>query len=142
MGKNMSNLIRFGISIDQQLLEKFDNLIDKENYQNRSEAIRDLIRESLVEEEWSHNQKIIGAIALVYDHHQRQLVNKLLDIQHNFHNIVISSQHIHIDHDNCLEIMIVKGASQFIKKFYNKIRATKGIKHVNIMKSTSGKELK
>jgi CopG family nickel-responsive transcriptional regulator len=137
----MSNLIRFGVSIDQNLLEKFDLLIKKENYQNRSEAIRDLIRESLVKEEWEIDQQIIGAIALVYDHHQRRLINKLLDIEHTFHIIIISSQHIHIDHDNCLEIMIVKGGADIIKDFYNKIKATKGVKHVDIIKTTSGKEL-
>ena len=138
----MSHLVRFGISIDHELIEKFDTLIKQKNYQNRSEAIRDLIRESLVEEEWQHNQQIIGAIALVYDHHKRQLVNKLLDIQHNFHDVVLSSQHIHIDHNNCLEIMIVKGLSDLIKGFYNKIKAIKGVKHINIIKSTSGIELR
>jgi CopG family nickel-responsive transcriptional regulator len=138
----MSRLVRFGISIDHELIEKFDTLIKQKNYENRSEAIRDLIRESIVEEEWQHNQQIIGAIALVYDHHKRQLVNKLLDIQHNFHDVVLSSQHIHIDHNNCLEIMIVKGLSELIKGFYNKIRAIKGIKHINIIKSTSGRELR
>ena len=137
----MPNLVRFGISIDKKLIEKFDSLIKKRNYQNRSEAIRDLIRESLVEEEWKHNQQIIGAIALVYNHHQRQLVNKLLDIQHNFYDVVISSQHIHIDHDNCLEIMIVKGLSGVIRDFYNKIKSIKGVKHINIIKSTSGHDL-
>jgi CopG family nickel-responsive transcriptional regulator len=138
----MSDLIRFGVSIDQKLLEKFDQLIKNDNYQNRSEAIRDLIRESLVEEEWHINQQIIGAIALVYDHHQRRLVNILLDIQHDFHHIIISSQHIHIDHDNCLEIMVVKGRAEYVRDLYHKIKATKNVKHVDIIRTTSGRNLK
>lgn len=138
----MTNLIRFGVSIEESLLEKFDEFIQKRNYKNRSEAIRDLIRNSLVKDEWSSEEIIAGGIAFVYNHHQRELVNKLLDIQHYFHDVVVSSQHVHLDHDNCLEIVIVKGTSREVRDLYHQLKSMKGVKHIDILKSTTGKTLK
>ena len=138
----MAKVVRFGVSLDADLLGKFDKLIHKKKYQNRSDAIRDLIRETLVEEEWEHDQIIAGGIGIVYDHHQKQLVNKLMNIQHDFHNTVVSSQHIHLDHDNCLEIVVVKGIAKEVQDLYNHLKATKGIKHISILRSTTGQELK
>ena len=93
--KFVPKLMRFGISLEKELLAKFDRHIRKKNYQNRSEAIRDLIREELVKTEWIEGKEVAGAIVLVYDHHKRELVNKLTDIQHDFYKLIISSQHIH-----------------------------------------------
>ncbi|MFC2092335.1 nickel-responsive transcriptional regulator NikR [Bacteroidota bacterium] len=135
----MSKLIRFGVSIPEDLIAKFDKLIKTKKYKNRSEAIRDLIRESFVEEEWTLAKDVAGGISMVYDHHQRQLVNKLVETQHKFHNLIISSQHIHLDHDNCLEFIVVKGKAEEVKKLYNMLKSTKGVKHVGLMKSTVGK---
>ena len=105
----MANLFRFGISLEKKLLDEFDILIKRKNYSNRSEAFRDLIRQELVKEEWAEGSEVVGAITLVYDHHKRELVNKLTDIQHDFQGTIISTQHIHLDHDNCLELIAVKG---------------------------------
>lgn len=141
MEQDMSRLVRFGVSIDEQLLTRFDREIGKQNYKNRSEAIRDLIRDALVAEEWNEENIMAGGIALVYDHHHAQLVTQIMNIQHDFHTLVISSQHIHLDHDNCLEIVIVKGKPDQIKALYDRLRSTRGIKHINILKSTTGQGL-
>ena len=106
----MSNLIRFGISLDKELLKKFDGHLTAQGYDSRSEAIRDLIREGLVKEEWAHEDKeTAGAITLIYDHHQRELLGKITDIQHDHQGVIISTQHVHLDHHNCLDIIDVRG---------------------------------
>ncbi|MDD4895040.1 MAG: nickel-responsive transcriptional regulator NikR, partial [Candidatus Omnitrophica bacterium] len=105
----MTKIVRFGVSLDRELLGKFDRLSKEKNYTCRSEAFRDLIRHELVQKQWQGDQEIAGAITLIYDHHKRELVNKLMDIQHDFGRIIISAQHIHLDHDNCLEIIAVRG---------------------------------
>ncbi|MFH1853600.1 MAG: nickel-responsive transcriptional regulator NikR [Candidatus Neomarinimicrobiota bacterium] len=138
----MPNLIRFGVSIENSLLEEFDQFIRERNYTNRSEALRDLIREALVDEEWSQNDIIAGGIAFVYDHHQRELVNKLLNIQHDYHDTVISSQHVHLDHDNCLEIVVVKGPAEQVMALYHGLKSLKGVKHIDLIKSTIGERIK
>ncbi|MFW6149736.1 MAG: nickel-responsive transcriptional regulator NikR, partial [Atribacterota bacterium] len=103
----MSHLVRFSVSLEKELLKRFDYRINEQRYKNRSEALRDLIREDLVVEEWQKDEKVAGTITLVYDHHKRGLVQKLTSLQHEYHNIIISTQHIHLDHDNCLEVIIV-----------------------------------
>ncbi|MDD5254440.1 MAG: nickel-responsive transcriptional regulator NikR [Candidatus Omnitrophica bacterium] len=137
----MSNLVRFGISLDRGLLEKFDRLIGAKSYGTRSEAFRDLIRQELVEEEWHDAKEIAGAITLIYDHHKRELVNKLLDIQHDFGAIIISAQHIHLDHNNCLELLAVRGAPQKVQRLSENLKAVKGVKHATLSMSTTGKEI-
>ncbi len=137
----MSNLVRFGISLEKGLLKGFDKYIKEKEYKNRSEAIRDLIRERFVKKEWSENKEVAGAIILVYDHHKRELVNKLTDIQHDFHNLVISSQHIHMDHSNCLETIVVKGKANEIETLANKMRSAKGVKYGTLTAATIAKEL-
>ena len=137
----MSELVRFGISLEKDLLAKFDRLIREKKYPNRSEAFRDLIRENLVKKEWIEGKEVAGAVTIVYDHHRRQLVNKLTDIQHDFHELIVSSQHIHLDEDNCFEIIAVKGDPKRIEKLASKMRATKGVKHGSLTMATTGKEL-
>ena len=132
---------RFGVSLERRLLEKFDSLIKKRGYSNRSEAIRDLIREDLVKKEWAEDERIAGAIILVYDHHKRGLTNKLTRIQHEFHRLVVSSQHVHLDHSNCLEIVVVKGKPKAIATLAHRLRTTKGVKHGSLTMATTGKEL-
>jgi len=138
----MTNLVRFGVSLENELLKKFDVDIQKKRYPNRSEAIRDLIRDSLVKEEWTKGGEVAGAITLVYNHHRRELVNKLTDIQHDYHELIISVQHIHLDEDNCLEIVVVKGKVNEVRKLADGLRATKGVKHTALTMSTTGKEVK
>jgi len=137
----MSSLIRFGVSLEQDLLDKFDKLRRNENYSNRSEAIRDLIREKMVRKEWVTGKEVVGVITLVYDHHKRELMNRLADIQHDAYRSIISTQHIHMDHDNCLEIIVVKGSGRGINKLAHTIRTEKGVKYCTISAATTGKDL-
>lgn len=137
----MSKLVRFGISLESSLLKDFDKYIKEKQYKNRSEAIRGLIRGSFVKKEWLENKDVAGLIVLVYDHHKRELVNKLTDIQHDFYNLVISSQHIHLDHDNCLETIVVKGKAREIETLANKMRSAKGVKYGTLTAATIAKEL-
>lgn len=137
----MPKVVRFGVSLDQELLEKFDRLSKKKNYTCRSEALRDLIRRELVQKQWETGGEIAGAVTLVYDHHKRELVNKLMDIQHDFGDTIISTQHIHLDHNNCLEIIAVKGSPKEAQKLTNSLASVKGVKHANLNMSTTGKEI-
>lgn len=138
----MSTLFRFGVSIEKELVDKFDRLIKDKQYTNRSEAIRDLIRESLVKKEWESNQEVTGAITLVFDHHKRELVNSLMNIQHDYHGAIVSTQHIHLDHHNCLEVVVVKGKSREAEALFHKLKSAKGVKHAGFTITTTGKDLK
>ncbi|PIW67164.1 MAG: nickel-responsive transcriptional regulator NikR [Candidatus Omnitrophica bacterium CG12_big_fil_rev_8_21_14_0_65_42_8] len=136
----MSGLVRFGVSLEKRLLEDFDRLIARKKYSNRSEAIRDMIRDSFVKEEWEKNEEVAGAISIVYDHHKRELMDLIVDIQHEYHDMIVASQHAHLDHHNCLEVVIVKGKSDRIKTLSDKLRAVKGVKHGTLSITTLGKE--
>jgi len=138
----MSELIRFGISMDARLLARFDQLIDEKGYSNRSEAIRDLIRDKLVEQSWQEeDEETVGTITLVYDHEMRDLAEKLIDYQHQVHGAVISSLHVHLDEHNCLEVLVVRGKGREIKKVADRLIGTKGVKHGKLVTSTTGKEI-
>lgn len=134
-------LVRFGISLEKKLLEKFDQLIKVKNYTNRSEAFRDLIREELVKKQWHEAGTIAGAITLIYDHHKRELVNMLMDIQHDFGELIISSQHVHLDHNNCLEIIAVKGLAKKSQELADRLKSVKGVKHGTLSMSTTGEDI-
>ena len=138
---NMSKLVRFGVSLEEDLLAKFDRLIRQKKYTNRSEAIRDLIRNELVKKEWTENKEVTGAITLVYDHHTRELVTKVLDIQHDYHACILSTQHIHLDHHNCFEIIVTQGKSKEIEELYQKLKSLRSVKHAGFMMATKGKDL-
>lgn len=126
----MEKITRFGISLDQQLLRQYDELIKSEGYTNRSEAIRDLIRERLVKINVNNPQQdAIATLTMIYDHHGGNLTNRLLDIQHDHHTEILTTTHIHIDHTNCLEVLVLKGKAGRIQKLANNIKALKGIKH-------------
>jgi len=134
---------RFGISLDVTLLNNFDTLIAKKGYTNRSEAIRDLIRDSLVKEEWEQgNKETVGTITFVYSHHTRELTDTLTELQHRFYNSIISSMHIHLDEHNCLEAIVVKGKAKDIKIIADRLIGTKGVKHGKLSLTTTGKHLK
>jgi len=138
----MEKVKRFGVSIEEDLLSKFDIFIKTRKYKNRSEAIRDLIRDNFVNDSWENsNGSVAGAIIIVYDHHKRELLDVLVDIQHDFQNFIISSQHIHLDHHNCMEIIAVKGNLQKLFELEAILKATKGVKHTSFAKSTLGEEL-
>lgn len=135
------SVVRFSISLEKELVREFDRYLKTRGYSNRSEAIRDLLRRVIVEEEWQKNEFVYAGITLVYDHTQREVVDRVTDIQHEFHKNIISAQHIHIDEKNCLEIIAVKGKAEEIKKLYNRLEEEKKIKHIAIAKSTTGKKL-
>ena len=137
----VSKLVRFGVSLEEELLTQFDRLIKQRHYTNRSEALRDMIREELIKKEWTENKEVTGAITLVYDHHTRELVTKVLDVQHDYHACILSSQHIHLDHHNCFEIIVTKGKSKEIEELYRKLKAIKSVKHAGFMMATKGKDL-
>ncbi len=135
----MPEVFRFGISLPKVLIDKFDKLIREKNYTNRSKAFGDLIRQELIKKEWLEDKEIAGAVILIYDHHKRELLNKITDIQHNFQKIIISTQHIHLDHNNCLEIVAVKGAPKEAQKLADTLKSTKGVKHATLSMSSTGK---
>lgn len=134
----MGKLYRFGVSLDKKLVEEFDAHIQRENFKNRSDAIGKLIREELISKQWSGGGEVAGAITLVYDHHKRELVNVLIDTQHDFGDIILSSQHLHLDHHNCLEIIAVKGSAEKVHDLACRLKSQKGVKHTSISMSTSG----
>lgn len=135
----MNRLVRFGISTEKELLDKFDRLMKGKGYSNRSKAFSDLVRQELVKKEWEEGKEVAGAITLIYDHHRRELVNTVISIQHDFQENIIANQHVHIDHDNCLEIMAVKGSPKEITELAGRLRAVKGVKHGDLSMSSTGK---
>ncbi|MDQ2898572.1 MAG: nickel-responsive transcriptional regulator NikR [Acidobacteriota bacterium] len=138
----MGDLSRIGVAIDSDLLEKFDRLIGTRGYTNRSEAFRDLIREELVEKAWeSPESPVVGTVTLVYDHHVRQLNDKLTDLQHDHHQVILSTLHVHLDHDNCLEVLVMRGKAKAVQKIADALISTKGVKHGRLTITTSGAEL-
>ena len=137
----MSKLIRFGVSLEKGLLERFDKHIRGKNYPNRSEAFRDLIRQELVKKEWQHGMEVAGAITLIYNHHKRELLNQITGIQHDFFRVIISTQHVHLDHGNCLEIIAVKGPPHQVQRLADTLRAIKGVKHGTLSMSSTGKTI-
>ncbi len=133
----MAELYRFGISLDRELIETFDRHIAKQRYQSRSEAIRDLIREELVFKKWTEGGTVAGAIVMTFDHHKRELVNRLLEIQHDFHDIIISTQHVHLDHGNCLEVIAVKGQAPQVEQLSTALKVQVGVKHLSLSVSAA-----
>jgi len=138
----MHQLVRFGVSLDQRLLEEFDRHIRRRRYTNRSEALRDLIRDNLVGQEWDENKTTVGTITFVYDHHVRDLTAKLTDIQHDYQGKILSGMHVHLDHDHCLEVLVVKGRGSDIKKVADALVSVRGVKHGKLTMTTTGKALR
>jgi CopG family nickel-responsive transcriptional regulator len=138
----MSELARIGVAIDSLLLQKFDALIEERGYANRSEAFRDLIREELVQKSWeSPDSDVVGTVTLVYDHHVRMLNEKLTDMQHDHHKSILCTTHVHLDHDNCVEVLVVRGKAKNVQKIADGLISTKGVKHGRLTLTTTGAEL-
>jgi CopG family nickel-responsive transcriptional regulator len=138
----MVDAIRFGVSMSKDLLKSFDGLIKTTGYRNRSEAIRDLIRERLVHQEWSlTNQETVGTITLVYSHDVHELSEVLTALQHKYHRQIVSTMHIHLDKHNCLEVLVVKGKGKEIKKIADRLLSTKGVKHGKLTTTTTGQRI-
>jgi len=136
-----SRLIRFGVSLERELLSRFDSYARERNFPTRSEAIRALIKETLVRKEWLCGGEVAGAIVLVYDHGRREILKRITGVQHRNYGNVISTQHVHLDHDNCLEVVIVKGKPRAVETLYRNLHAIKGIKHISINTGTTGRAI-
>ena len=137
----MTKLVRFGVSLEDRLLREFDRHIQQRRYTNRSEALRDLIRDNLVGQEWDEDKETVGTITFVYDHHVRDLTGKLTHIQHDFHGHILTGMHVHLDHSHCLEVLVVKGKGSAIKKVADALLSIKGVKHGKLTMTTTGKGL-
>ena len=138
----MDELKRIGVAIPAELLDKFDELIEKRGYTNRSEAFRDLARAELVQESSeAPDSKVVGTVTLVYNHHVRLLSEKLTDLQHQFHRAILSTLHVHLDHDNCLEVIVMRGKASDVKQLASTLIGTKGVKHGRLTITTSGPDL-
>lgn len=125
----MGKLVRFGVSIDEDLLAPFDELCGKKGYDTRSEAIRDLIRASIANEKCGNSTAAGGTLTLVYDHHKHDLARRLMAIQHEDHDIIITGMHVHIDHSNCLEVLILKGEGSRVRRLAEKLISVRGVKY-------------
>ena len=128
-------VVRFGVSLQEDQLEALDNYVRDSQFANRSQAFRQLISKNLVENKWQHNKVVAGVITLVYNHHKRDLSLKLTDIQHDYYDVILSNQHFHLDYDNCLEIVAVKGKALRLTDLSDKLIAVKGIQHGKLVMS-------
>ena len=135
----MADLKRISISLEEDLLTRFDRQSTEQGYPTRSEAIKALMRQSLVKQEWTGNQEVAGAIAIVYDHHRRGLTDKVTDVQHRFGSVIVSAQHVHLDHSHCLEIVVLRGKARRIQELAAALKSVKGIKHNALVMTTTGK---
>ena len=138
----MTELVRTGVSIEQDLLDDFDKLIAKRGYGNRSEALRDLIRDALVAEEISGNKAVIATLSMIYDHHRPDLTEKLTQQQHQHHRNVLASTHVHLDEENCFEVVIMKGPATEVKHLADHMLSLKGVKHGKLVMTSTGKNLR
>jgi len=135
-------LSRFGVSMDAELLEKFDRLITRKGYTNRSEAIRDLVRAEIVRESWQNQRgRQVAVLTIVYENEHSDLLHRLTHIQHDHQDLITSSMHIHLDHDNCMEVLILKGEAQTLEHFAEHMLSLKGVKFGQLMHGTTGKEI-
>ncbi len=120
---------RFGVSLDEQILRSLDSLVEKHQFPNRSQAIRYLIKEHMIEDNWQENRKVAGTVTLLYDHHKNDLSGQSNDIQHKHHHLVLSMQHVHLDHNNCLETIVLKGKAEELTELSDQLIGLKGVKH-------------
>lgn len=141
-GSTVKKLVRFGVSLDHHLLDEFDRHIARKKYTNRSEALRDLIRDNLVGQEWDDNEETVGTVTFVYDHHVRDLTRKLTELQHRYQKLILSGMHVHLDHDHCLEVLVVKGKGAEIQGVSDALVSVKGVKHGKLTTTTTGKGLR
>jgi CopG family nickel-responsive transcriptional regulator len=138
----MPDLVRTGLSLERELLKRFDQALERKGYQNRSEAVRDLIRGHLVEEEADQNKILVGTLTFVYDHHRPNLTEKLVEAQHHAAQKVLATTHVHLDHHNCLEVIIMKGRSGDLRRLSDQILSLRGVKHGRLVVTTTGENLK
>jgi CopG family nickel-responsive transcriptional regulator len=126
---------RFGVSLEEESLKKLDDFVEDNQFPNRSQAIRFLIENTYIEQKWQCNNEVAGAIVLLYDHHKSDISNKAGNLQHDFHNLILSTQHIHLSHDLCLESIAVKGKARDLTNLADKLISLKGVKHGKLVMS-------
>ena len=136
----MAKVIRFGVSMGASLAARFDRQLKRRGYGNRSEAIRDLVRRDLVRQEWEDpNAEIVGTVTLVYNHHVRELGDRLINLQHEHHHLVVSTTHVHLTHEHCLEVLVVRGPAAQVAKLADRLTAARGVLHGELVTTTTGK---
>jgi CopG family nickel-responsive transcriptional regulator len=137
----MSSLVRFSLSLEKALLDRLETLAGKRGYENRSEFVRDMIRDRLVDQEWRESGEVVGTITLVYDHHRRELSNRLTSLQHHHHDMIKATTHVHLDDDLCAEMIIARGAAGEISGLADELRRQKGVLHAALSLSSTGRNL-
>ncbi|MEW6757426.1 MAG: nickel-responsive transcriptional regulator NikR [Acidobacteriota bacterium] len=138
----MAKVARFGVSMEEELLRRFDALARERGYATRSEALRDLVRRDLVREEWADpGAEVAATVSLVYEHHEHHLADALTDLQHHHHGAVVSATHVHLDAHNCLEVVILRGPSAVIRRLADALLSTRGVKHGGVVATTTGKNV-
>ncbi len=138
----MADLMRVSFTIERRLYEELERLLATTEYGNRSEFIRDLVRERIVRDSWRRNEEAVGTITMVYNHHQRDLSGALTSLQHEHHDAILVTTHVHLTHDLCVETIIVRGHAQSIEKLADELRRNKGVLHVAVSMSSTGQRLK
>ena len=138
----MEKIVRFSTTITPKLLERFDEILEEKGYANRSEGIRDLVRNFIVASEWEKEEgEAVGSLTLLYDHDVRGVSDKLVELQHTHHANILSSMHVHLDEHNCLEVLVIKGKAREIGKISDALIASRGVKHGKLVMTSAGKEL-
>jgi CopG family nickel-responsive transcriptional regulator len=132
----MTNLVRFGIAMERDLLDRFDGLIERRGFENRSEALRDLVRRALDQEAWDAGKHVCATITLVYDHHVRELTERLNELQHDFGDSIVSTLHVHLDHHHCMEVIACRGRARQLREVSEKLLGTKGVLSGGIVAAT------
>jgi CopG family nickel-responsive transcriptional regulator len=129
------SVVRFGVSLDKEIMEELDNYVIVNSFPNRSQAIRNLIEKYAIELKWQCDNQVAGAIVIVYDHHKRNIDNEINEVQHQFHHLILSSQHVHLDHETCLETIVVKGKASELTALADQIISMKGVYHGKLVMS-------
>jgi len=135
----MPKVARVTISVEEPLLAQFESYLSDNGYPTRSEAMKGLMRQALIEQEWQKGSDVAGTISIVYDHHKRGTMDKLTDVQHDYGDLIVCTQHVHLDHHNCMEVIVVRGLAAKIRKLLAHLKSIKGIKHSSLMMATTGK---
>ncbi|MHC1767524.1 MAG: nickel-responsive transcriptional regulator NikR [Verrucomicrobiia bacterium] len=142
MAEKNTPVARISVSLPQKLLSQYDEMVKEKGYDDRSPAVADMMRAQLVEHrEKTGNGEIAGTITLVYDHHTQHVQEALTEIQHDHHDVIVSTMHVHLDHHNCLEVLVVRGKATQIKKIADELIAAKGVKHGKLTVTSTGKDL-
>jgi len=129
------SVVRFSVSLEEDLLNELDLFAKDNSFANRSQALRHLIEKNIVEKKWQCNNIVAGAIVMIYDHHKKDILTRANDIQHNYFDVILSSQHYHLSHDMCLEIIAVRGKAKILTELSDKLISIKGIKHGKLLMS-------